>query len=386
MEAGEIIARFKSIWEKPLEQGRALRQEGKKPMAFFCSYAPEEIMHAAGFTPVRLMGAARSISAADAHLQAYCCSVARTDLDLALEGELDWLEGAVFVQTCDTIMRLSDIWRLNTSFGFHADLSLPVRMGEAASLPFLVKELEGFKRAVEEYAGRPVTMEALQESVAVYNHNRHLMEEVYRLRRERPGLLDGVGGMACAVAGMWMSKEEHNRLLEELLESLGADGGEARAREGAGTPLFVSGSVCSTPDLFTLARELDADFVDDDLCCGHRYYEGRVELDEGGGDAVGILEAMAERLSGRVNCPAKHSLTEDRADYLIERTRRCGAAGLVFFIQNFCEPHLFDHPFLKQKLKDAGMPSLLLESDLQSFSRGQLRTRLQAFLETIRGI
>ncbi len=379
MEAGEIIARFISIWEHPLEQGRALRERGERPLAFFCSYAPEEIMHAAGFTPVRLMGAPRSISSADAHLQAYCCSVARTDLDMALEGELDWLEGAVFVQTCDTMMRLSDVWRLNTSFPFHADLSLPVRMGEGVSLPFLKGELTGFLRAVEGLIGQTVTLEALRESVAVYNRNRQLMEEVYRLRREHPGLLSGLQGTACAVAGLWMRKEEHNHLLESLLESVG----EATPPGGGLTPLYVSGSVCTTPDLFDLARELEADFIDDDLCCGHRYYEGRVELD--GGD-VDVLEAIAERISGRINCPAKHSLTEDRADYLVERAQRCGARGVVFFLQNFCEPYLFDQPFLKQRLKDAGIPSLLLESDLQSFSRGQLRTRLQAFLETIRGI
>ncbi len=383
METGEIIARFISVWEHPLEQGRALRERGERPLAFFCSYAPEEIMHAAGFTPVRLMGAPRSISAADAHLQAYCCSVARTDLDMALEGELDWLEGAVFVQTCDTMMRLSDVWRLNTSFPFHADLSLPVRMGEEVSLPFLKRELTGFRRAVEEYTGQPVTEEALRESVAVYNRNRQLVEEVYRLRRERPGLLSGLQGTACAVAGLWMRKEEHNH----LLESAAGEPRRGDAEPGKGwTPLFVSGSVCTTPDLFDLARELKADFIDDDLCCGHRYYEGRVELRGRRGRCRCVMEALAERLSGRVNCPAKHSLTEDRADFLAERAQRCGAQGVVFFLQNFCEPYLFDHPFLKQRLNDEGIPSLLLESDLQSFSRGQLRTRLQAFLETIRGI
>lgn len=384
METGEIIARFVSVWERPLEQGRALKERGERPLAFFCSYAPEEIMHAAGFTPVRLMGSPRGISAADAHLQAYCCSVARTDLDLALEGELDWLEGAVFVQTCDTMMRLADVWRLNTSFGFHAALSLPVRMGEEASLPFFRSELEGFRRALEEYTGRAIPDEALRESSEVYNRNRHLVEEVYRLRRERPGLLNGKEGTACAVAGLWMRKEEHNCLLEELLDGLEEAAPAAPSAEGGRTPLFVSGSVCTTPDLFDLALELDADFADDDLCCGHRYYEGRVEVPEGGGDS--LMEALAQRLSGRINCPAKHSLTEDRAAFLAERARRCGAQGVVFFLQNFCEPYLFDQPFLKRRLNDEGIPTLLLESDLQSFSRGQLRTRMQAFLETIRGI
>jgi len=378
---GEIIDRCLGIWKDPYDHARSLKERGQRPLAYFCSYAPEEIMHAAGFTPVRLVGMPRNIGAADAHLQAYCCAVARSDLDMALEGELDWLEGAVFVQTCDTMMRLSDIWRLNTSFPFHGDLSLPVRMGEPVSLDYLREELASFQRALEEYRGAPIAPEDLEGSIETYNRNRRLAEEVYRLRRERPGVLGGLEGTACVVAGLWMRKEEHNSLLEELLEALDASDGEAGSGEDRPTPLFAAGSVCTTPDLFELVRELRADIVDDDFCCGHRYIEGQVEPD--GRDP---LERLAERLSGRINCPAKHSAVEERASWLVGRMRACGAAGLVLFLQNFCEPWLFEVPFLKERMQEEGFPVLVLESDLQSFSRGQLRTRLQAFLETIRGV
>ncbi len=377
MEPRDIIQRFLGIWKDPWKQMGELRGGGERPVAFFCSYTPEEIIHAAGLTPVRLMGAERNISSADAHLQAYCCSVARTDLDLALEGELDFLEGAVFVQTCDTMMRLSDIWRINTSFPFHGDLVLPIRMGEEKAMPFLIEEIKSFKRSLEEFLGEEITEESIRESISIYNRNRRLLEEIYRVRRESPGVLDGVEGTACAAAGFTMRREKHNRMLEELLEGL--EGLEPRNQPG--TPLFISGSVCTTPDIFELARELQADFVDDDLCCGHRYIEGEVE--EGYDDWA---EALARRLCWRVNCPAKHSLVHDRGAYLVERVKRCGAQGLVFFLQNFCEPYLFEQPWLKGKLGEEGIPSLFLESELQSFSRGQLRTRLQAFLETVRGV
>ncbi len=384
MEARDITDKCLDIWRDPYGFARGLKERGERPLAYFCSYAPEEIMHAAGFTPVRLMGATRNIASADAHLQAYCCAVARTDLDMALEGELDWLEGAVFVQTCDTMMRLSDIWRLNTSFPFHGDISLPVRMGEPVSLDYMREELASFRRSLEAYRGAPIAREDLERSIETYNRNRRLAGEVYRLRRERPEVLGGLEGTACVVAGLWMRKEEHNSLLEELLEGLDAsDASDAAGGAGGDplTPLFAAGSVCTTPDLFELARELRADIVDDDFCCGHRYIEGQVEPE---GDDP--LERIAERLSGRINCPAKHSAAEERTAYLAERVRACGAAGLVLFLQDFCEPWLFEVPFLKERLRDEGIPVLVLESDLQSFSRGQLRTRLQAFLETIRGV
>lgn len=372
-----IIDECLELWRNPYSHLARIREEGERPVAFFCSYTPEEILHAAGLTPVRIMGAVRTISHADAHLQAYCCSLARTDLDMALAGELDFLEGAVFVQTCDTMMRLSDIWRRNASFPFHGDLVLPIRMGEEISLPFLVEEIRRFRKRVEEFIGHQIRDEILKESIRIYNRNRRLAEGIYRLRREKRGSLDSLSAMACLVAGFWMRREKHNDILYHLLEYL--EGGENGSEERV--PLLVSGSTCTTPDLFELLLELGADVMDDDLCSGHRYFDAYAD------ESIGPEDALAKRMWERVNCPAKHQCLEDRAGRLLRQVRESGAQGVVFYLQSFCEPHLFDIPYLRSRLQEElGVPSLVLESELQSFSRGQLRTRLQAFLETIRGI
>lgn len=376
MDTQSIVEECLELWRDPYPHLGDLRLKGERPVAFFCSYTPEEILHAAGLTPVRLMGAVRTITHADAHLQAYCCSLARTDLDMALAGDLDFLVGAVFVQTCDTMQRLSDIWRRNTSYPFHGDLVLPIRMGEETSLPFLEEEVRRFRKAVEDFLGEAVWDDALQESIHTYNRNRVLLENLYKLRAERPGLIDGLAATACVVAGFWMRREEHNRMLHELLEGLED---ESPGEDGR-TPLLVSGSICTTPDLMELLLELGADVVDDDLCCGHRYFDGLVDVD------IPPEDALALRMWKKVNCPAKHQCLEDRESFLMERVEASGARGVVFYLQSFCEPHLFDIPYLRRCLQERGVPSLVLESELQSFSRGQLRTRLQAFIETIRGV
>jgi bzd-type benzoyl-CoA reductase N subunit len=377
MDVQAIIDECMQLWRDPYPRLARLRDEGEKPMAVFCSYTPEEILHAAGFTPVRLMGSVRTITHADAHLQAYCCSLARTDLDMALAGELDYLEGAVFVQTCDTMMRLSDIWRRNTNFPFHGDLVLPIRMGEEVSLPFLEEEVRRFRHSVEEYTGESIWDDALEESIHIYNRNRRLADRLYKLRAASPGVIDGLSATAVVTAGFWMRREKHNEMLHVLLEGL--DAGKA---EGNGkTPLFVSGSTCTTPDLMELLIELGAEVVDDDLCSGHRYFDNYVD------EADTPEEALARRMWGRVNCPAKHQCIEDRAEHLLRQVQDSGAKGVVFFLQSFCEPHLFDVPYLRERLQDElDVPSLVLETELQSFSRGQLRTRLQAFIETISGV
>ncbi|MEW6554689.1 MAG: 2-hydroxyacyl-CoA dehydratase family protein [Actinomycetota bacterium] len=377
MDVQAIIDECMELWRDPYPHLARLRDEGQKPMAVFCSYTPEEIIHAAGFTPVRLMGSVRTITHADAHLQAYCCSLARTDLDMALAGELDYLEGAVFVQTCDTMMRLSDIWRRNTDFPFHGDLVLPIRMGEEVSLPFLEEEVRRFRHSVEEYTGESIWDDALEESIHIYNRNRRLADRLYKLRASSPGAIDGLSATAVVTAGFWMRREKHNEMLHELLEGL--DTGKA-AGNGK-TPLFVSGSTCTTPDLMELLMELGAEVVDDDLCSGHRYFDNYVD------EADTPEEALARRMWGRINCPAKHQCIEDRAEHMLRQVQDSGARGVVFFLQSFCEPHLFDVPYLRERLQDElDVPSLVLETELQSFSRGQLRTRLQAFIETISGV
>lgn len=378
MEVRTIVEECLELWRDPYPRLARLGEEGERPVGVFCSYTPEEILHAAGLTPVRLMGAVRAITHADAHLQAYCCSLARTDLDMALAGELSFLEGAVFVQTCDTMMRLSDIWRRNTGFYYHGDLVLPIRMGEEVSLPFLIEEVKRFRRGVEGFLGREIGDDALEESIRVYNRNRRLADRLYRLRASRPGAIDGLSATACLVAGFWMRREKHNELLHGLLEDL--EGSEPIGGDGK-LPLLVSGSVCTTPDLFELLLELGADVVDDDLCCGHRYFDAFVD------ESAPPEEALAKRMWERVNCPAKHQCIEDRFQRLVRQVGDSGAKGVVFYLQSFCEPHLFDIPYLRQCLQEElEVPSLVLESELQSFSRGQLRTRLQAFIETISGV
>jgi len=156
---------------------------------------------------------------------------------------------------------------------------------------------------------------------------------------------------------------------------------EGEAPADGRTPLLVSGSVCTIPDLMELILELGADVVDDDLCSGHRYFDTYVD------EADTPEEALAKRMWGRVNCPAKHQCIEDRIEHLLRQVQDSGAQGVIFYLQNFCEPHLFDIPYVRDRLQEElEVPSLVLESELQSFSRGQMRTRLQAFIETIRGV
>jgi bzd-type benzoyl-CoA reductase N subunit len=371
---GAGLEKLAALREDPYAPARSWKERtGGKVIGYFCSLAPEEMIHAAGALPVRISGENRVISKSGAHLQSYCCSLARTGLDMALEGELSFLDGTVFVHTCDTMQRLSDIWRLNAGFVFHGDVVLPVRFEGDLARDYEVKELSYFKERLEEYLG-DIPDDALAESIKTYNRNRSLLSEIYGLRLENPGVLSSVDALTLAHSSALMEKSEHNTFLEEVLEELKSTG----PADGSKVRLFGVGSLMDQWDFLGMLEAVGATMVDDDFCNGRRYFDALTPED------LAPVEAVAARLWERESCPCKHLTKRDRAARLLDRIRRSDARGAFFFLFKFCEPHGFDYPYLKAAFDKAGIPSLLLEIEQGSVSIEQLRTRVEALVETIK--
>jgi benzoyl-CoA reductase subunit C len=361
--AAEALKKLMEMRADPYAAARAFKERtGGKVIGYFCCLAPEEMIHAAGALPVRIMGRNKPISRSGAHLQSYCCSLARTGLDMALEGELSFMDGTVFVHTCDTMMRLSDIWRLNAGFAIHGDVVLPVRFEGKNPREYAYRELEHFKTKMEEFLG-PIEDEALRESIKLYNRNRHLLAELYSMRQGNPGVLPYDQALWLSTSSALMEKSEHNELLEEILADL---------KKTAGGP-------GENGQKLPMVDQVGATLIDDDFCNGRRYFD--TEAPEG----PDPVESIVERLWDRQACACKHLPDRDRAACLASRVVDSGARGAIFWLFKFCEPHAFDYPPVKNALDEAGVPSIHLEIEQGSISIEQLRTRVEALVETIGG-
>ncbi len=370
------LTELKNIATGPYTYCRNYKKEtGKKIVGYTCSYTPEEIIWAAGALPFRLFGTDEGIHRADVHLQSYCCSLVRGILEEGLSGRLDFIDGAVFPHTCDSIQRLSDIWRLNVVPQFHIDLVLPVKLNTASARHYLIDILEKFKKDLESALGVKITDAALADSIKTYNQIRTLMMQLYTLRAQKPEVLSGSDFHAIIKAAMIMDRQLLVKKLGEILEQI-QNAPNAKTKPGT-KKLVLTGSICSHPDIYDIIESAQGVVVWDDLCTGARYFEG--VLDE----KAPPLAAIAQRYLDRAICPAKHAGLTDRGESLVQMVRKYHADGVVFLLLKFCDPHAFDYPYIKEMLDSENIPCMLLDMEEHLPSGGQLQTRFETFIQIL---
>jgi benzoyl-CoA reductase subunit C len=360
----------------PSDYVRQLKNtSGRKIIGYTCSYTPEEIIMAAGAHPLRLFGTKHHVSLADSHLQAYCCSVVRGILEEGLSQRIDFLDGMVFPHTCDSMQRLSDIWRMNIPFGFHLDVTLPVKLDTDSAKDYMIDVLKKFRTDLGKKLGVAISDEALQKAMATTNAIRQSIRTIYDLRSQNPRLLPGEDLYSIVRASMIMDRDRLAPMLAETARELKERA--AGAEPFTGKRILLAGAMCNQPDVYTLIEKAEGGIVWDDFCTGARYFTG---LTGSGSDPIAQI---GERLLNRVVCPAKHVDFDGRARHLIRLVREHNANGVIYLLFKFCDPHAFDYPYLKEALEKEGIALLAVEIDDSLPAGGQLATRFEAFLEML---
>ena len=370
------LEEYRRAVSEPVGYARQLKKEtGRKIIGYTCSYAPEEVILAAGAHPMRLFGTKQHISLADSHLQSYCCSPVRGILEEGLSGRVDVLDGMVFPHTCDSMQRLSDIWRMNIPFGFHLDITLPVKLDTESAKDYMMDVLKKFR---EDLAGKlnvEISDDAVQKAIATTNSIRQAIREIYDIRNQHPELLPGDDLYAIVRASMIMDRERLAVMLAETAADLKERA--AGAKPVAMKRILLAGGMCNQPDIYGMIEQAGGGLVWDDFCTGARYFTGMIEA---GGNPI---SAIGERLMNRIVCPAKHADLEGRGKHLAALAKEKNAAGVIFLLFKFCDPHAFDFPYVKEHLDRAGVPLMAVEMDDSLPAGGQLKTRFEAFLEML---
>jgi bcr-type benzoyl-CoA reductase subunit C len=346
--------------------------KGRKVIGFFCPYVPEELLHAAGALPFRLMGTPTKISLVSAHLPSYCCHLVKSSLENLLQGELNFLHGVIFSHTCDSMQGLSDIWAHQGRLPIHFNLMIPTNLDSEHSRSYLKAEMERLKDFLESHLGK-ITPQNLKVSIQLFNRIREKLGEIYISRREGFTQLPDSYFAQIIRAGYLMDRVRYLELLEELLDALPEKTEDSKDL----VPIYLSGNMVHSPSYFSLIEEAGAKVVQDDLCSGTRFLRLRVP------ENTDPMDGLSDRYFASFMCPSKHKGPHAHIETLLKGVQESGAKGVIFLLYKYCETHFFDYPDLKQELESKGIPTLLLEVEDPSYSIEQLKARIQAFVEML---
>ncbi len=368
----KILKEFESISSRGYQEITSLLPKDRMPIGFFCSYVPEELIYAAGGHPFRLMGTPIKISHAQAHLPPYCCHLVKSSLESLLQEELHFLKGIVFTHSCDSMLGLSDIWALQKPFPIHFNLMIPSHFDSQQSRVYLKAEIERFKDFLDSHIGK-IIPQNLKPSIQLFNHIRESQKELYHRRSKDASHLPGKAFAQIIRAGYLMDRPRYLELLKELLGALEekSDGNKDRI------PVYVAGNMTHSDTWFSLIEEAGALIVRDDLCSGARTFRLAVKED------LDPIEALTDRYFNSYFCPTKYMGAQAHVESLLKDVQDSGAKGVIFLLYKYCEAHFFDYPDLKAALESKGIPTLLLEVEDPSYSIGQLKIRIQAFVEML---
>ncbi|OQY02503.1 MAG: hypothetical protein B6I26_01300 [Desulfobacteraceae bacterium 4572_130] len=375
-----ILHKFHEISNNSNSYIKKIKKEKNKIIiGSLCSFVPEEIINAANAVSYRILPAHHTTLFANLHLQSYSCGYIRSVLEEKISGRLDFLDAVIFPHTCDSIQRLSDIWRMTQS-GIHFDILFPAKLNTKSSKEYLIKILLRFKSELEQKFSITISDLNIKKSIFLINNIKNNIKKIYNIREKNPLILKGKDIFAVQKAGTFMDKKEFLSMLLELIAELEEKFLKQKSPKGR-KRLIISGNICSISNIYSFIEDLKADIIWDDLCIGSKYFENKIDENQ-----KNIFKAIAEKYFKKSICPAKHLGIRNRGEYLLKIIKKKKIDGVIFLFLKFCDPHSFDYPYLKEMLNKEKIPCLLIETEIFEKNTTRIKTRYQAFLEIINKI
>jgi benzoyl-CoA reductase/2-hydroxyglutaryl-CoA dehydratase subunit BcrC/BadD/HgdB len=369
----ELIPRatFEQIRRERVEEIVAARRQGAKVVGYFCIYAPVELVQAAGAIPVRLMRGGHSAEeAGERYLRSDACSFCNACMgNFELDPVYKQVDAVVSVNTCDMMRRLPE--SIEKQFGIPVFQLYMPRTSE--SLPHRVAE---FTRQLELLAGEMAALTGsaiatvrLESEIAAFNRLRGMLRQASDTRRMNGPLLSGSTMLDLAATAWLLGPVKAVSLVEEMLRMIAA-----RPRpEGRRPRLILGGSMLTEDDRWLLDLvEEKADIVTDILCTGTRWFAEDVTSDGAPLDRLARFYFSRPCMHRRPNLSMYAYAQKLAGEFRVQ--------GLAYKTLLYCDSWNFEARRLQEAL---GIPMLHLDTDYSTENREQMRTRVEAFLETL---
>jgi benzoyl-CoA reductase/2-hydroxyglutaryl-CoA dehydratase subunit BcrC/BadD/HgdB len=369
---------------------RAAKEEGKKVIGYNCMFAPIELILAADAIPVRVnSGWYDASKLGDRIVPVEVCPVIRSMIGAKMVGLSPYLElsdAVINTLTCDGMTKLGEIlsdykpiWTM-----------CPPRVKDSPqSMVFWREELKTVKQKIEDLTGNKITDKKLMSTIRLLQKATKAFRRLQDIRKGSPVIM-GRDAMLVNQTSMWDNIERWTKKTEELCDDL-----EERVRQKMwacppDTPrVMVTGTPMVWPDNWKLPNLVEESnpqgvLVVDELCSSDRLLYDPVGVDEWTMDDM--FNAVAERYLLTSTCPCFTSKdgNEDRINWLLDKLKEFKVDGVIYYVVRGCMLYAMEYTRIKRILDHKNVPIYYLDTDYTREDVGQMKTRVEAFLEMLR--
>ena len=365
-----------------VEQAKA---DGKLAIGYTCFHIPEVLLNVPGCFSVRLRAPRTgSIDIATYYMSNYTCEIARSLVERGIEGGFNFLAGLAGVDACSMMNRFYEhfeLLKMNEKPNFfvtHTDMPYKI---EDYSVRHYVKQMRiRLLDVMTKNYGVDTSDEAIRQAVAEHNEVCRIISEIGEMRKADNPVITGYEFHVLNLVSYTCPKYLILPYLRETLEEL-------KTRKPDPKPWYrarvaVVGSEIDDPSLTKMLEDCGAMVVVDRYCYGSTPGREVIELndDEPALDQI-CRHYMLVSECARDIADEKVQQRRDTADRL---AREYNADGIIYEQMKFCDFWGFERALVSHIMStEMGWPVLSIDRPYNAKSSGQLRTRFQAFVESL---
>lgn len=359
---------------------RDLKEEGVPIVGIFCTYTPVEIIRAIGAIAVGLCGKDEdTIAEAEKHLPRNICPLIKSSYGYAVSGRCPYFYFADLVigeTTCDAKKKM---YELLSEVKSTYVMQLPQTMYGEDSLKLWKSEIMKLKEKLETTFNKKITDEMLMDQIRLRNKERKLTKEFYSLNKYCPPMISGYDLQTVLEGGEFkLDREEFLVELEELIEKTKEDYKIESNRLPKDAPrILITGSPISgvTDKVIKAIEESGGLVVCYETCGGAKSTEELVD------ETMDPMDALAKKYL-KIPCSVMTPNT-DRFDLLGRLVDEYKIDGVIEVTLQACHTYNVETMMVRKFLKTKSTSYMHLETDYSQNDKGQIKTRLEAFIEML---
>ncbi|WP_027367962.1 double-cubane-cluster-containing anaerobic reductase [Desulfocurvibacter africanus] len=375
-----VLSEVHGLRVQELQDAKA---QGRKIVGTFCVFVPEELTLAADAVQVGLCsGADAGTELAETLVPRNTCALIKSFMGFKLARLCPYIESCdllVGETTCDGKKKAYE--QLAEMAPIHI-MEVPQKKDDHDRVLWKTEVLR-YKQVIEKLTGKTITADKLKTAIQTVNAKRRALQRLNRLRATEPAPISGRDVLLVNQISFYDDPVRFTAKINELCDEI-----EARIEQGQGvapkgTPrLMLSGCPMAVPNwkLPYIIESSGAVIVSEESCIGSR--NTRDLVDESTDTLEGMLDAIADRYL-RIDC-ATFTPNTERLDNIVQLAKESKADGVIHYGLLFCQPYAHEFFKVDKALKDAGIPMLSIETDYSMEDVGQLKTRVEAFVEMLK--